>query len=176
MYIPVRLWWTVAANLIVGFIYMGNDASLKGTLNKIGAIFFYITIISHSPFNMGAAIVSFVAFYFLTGLDRTGERVVYFLLMALTAYWFSSSTGQLLSFLCPNMGAAAGLGSLLMTLFTLTMGFLITADKIPPWWIWIYLINPLRYMLQGMTVNEMGGGKVIAVGTGNATITGDYFL
>ena len=46
---------------------------------------------------------------------------------------------------------------MLLTLFTLTMGFLISPKDIPPWYIWLYWINPLRFMLQGFAVNEIGG-------------------
>lgn len=60
-------------------------------------------------------------------------------------------------YLILSTGAAIGVGSLVMTFFTLTMGFLIPASEIPPWYIWIYWINPLRYILQGLVVNEVGG-------------------
>lgn len=109
------------------------------------------------PFNLGAGLLSFVIFYFMVGLDKDAERVMYFILMSLACYWVLPTFGQLFAFLSPNIGAAVGLGSLLLTLMTLTMGFLIPANKIPPWYIWIYWINPLRYLLQGMVANEVGG-------------------
>ncbi|KAL7550698.1 hypothetical protein ACHAWF_013918 [Thalassiosira exigua] len=77
------------------------------------------------PFNMGMSLVSFVIFYFMVGLSVDGERIVYFILMALASYWVLPAFGQLLAFVSPNIGAAVGVGSLLLTLFTLTMGFLI---------------------------------------------------
>lgn len=109
------------------------------------------------PFNLGFALISFVIFYFMVGLSMDGERIVYFMLMSLASYWILPAFGQLLAFISPNIGAAVGAGSLLMTLFTLTMGFLIIPKDIPPWYIWIYWMNPLRYMLQGFVVSEIGG-------------------
>lgn len=109
------------------------------------------------PFNVGAAFISFFIFYFMVGLSLDGERVAYFILMSIAAYWILPTFGQLFAFVSPNIGAAVALGSLLMTLFTLTMGFLIPASEIPPWFIWIYWINPLRYILQGIVCNEIGG-------------------
>lgn len=109
------------------------------------------------PFNLGGAIISFVIFYFLVGLDKTAVKVGYFILMALAMYWILPAFGQLFAFISPNLGAAIGTASLLMTLFTLTMGFLIPASEIPPWWIWLYWMNPLRYILQGFVSNELGG-------------------
>jgi len=90
------------------------------------------------PFNLLAGAISFLIFYFLVGLKLDGERVVYFLLMTLAAYWLIPSLGQLVAFISPNLGSAVGIGSLAMTLFTLTMGFLIPPGEIPPWYIWIY--------------------------------------
>jgi len=111
------------------------------------------------PFNLGFAIISFAIFYFMVGLKTDGGSVVYFLLMALAAYWLLPTIGQLFAFISPNIGAAVGIGSLILTLFTLTMGFLLPASEIPPWYIWLYWINPLRYILQGMVSNEIGGSQ-----------------
>ena len=111
------------------------------------------------PFNLCFAVISFVIFYFMVGLRSDSENVVYFLLMGLAAYWVLPTIGQLFAFLAPNIGAAVGIGSLLMTLFTLTMGFLLPASQIPPWYIWLYWLNPLRYILQGMVSNEVGGSQ-----------------
>jgi len=202
-YMAVRLWWTIAASIIVGVIYVNSPQTMTGVTNRLGAFFFYVNIatvplmsaavpliseravyyreiasgtyrrmvygvavqLAEIPFNMVAAIISWVFFYFLVGLDVSADRMGYFVLMTLASYWLLPSLGQLFSFLSPNIGAATGLGSLLMTLFSLTMGFLIPADKIPAWYIWLYWINPLRYMLQGMLVNEVGGGKWYAYNT-----------
>ena len=101
--------------------------------------------------------ISFVIFYFMVGMSLEAERIVYFILMALASYLVLPAFGQLLAFVSPNIGAAVGVGSLLLTLFTLTMGFLLSPTDIPPWYIWLYWINPLRYMLQGFVVSEIGG-------------------
>ena len=47
-----------------------------------------------------------------------------------------------------------------MKISTLTMGFLLPANEIPSWYIWIYWMNPLRYIQQGLVVNEVGGNPV----------------
>ena len=109
------------------------------------------------PFNVANAIISFVIFYFMVGLKVDGERIAYFVLMTIATHWVMPTYGQLFAFISPNIGAAVGFASLLMTIFTLTMGFLIPASDIPPWYIWIYWINPLRYILQGFVSNEIGG-------------------
>jgi len=116
--------------------------------------------IAEVPFNLLFALLSSVIFYFMVGLQMEAERIGYFILMALASYWVLPTIGQLFAFLSPNIGAAIGTASLLMTLFTLTMGFLLPANEIPPWYIWLYWINPLRYIQQGLVVNEVGGDPV----------------
>lgn len=86
------------------------------------------------------------------------HKVVYDLLMVLAIYWAIPLFGQLFSFLSPNIGIASVIGTILLVAFTLTVGFLISPENIPPWWIWVYWINPLRYALQGLVVNELGDG------------------
>ena len=44
-YMAVRLWWTVAANLLVGVVYLGAAVpSPSGATNIIGSLFFYVNI------------------------------------------------------------------------------------------------------------------------------------
>lgn len=85
------------------------------------------------PFNLGFSLVSFIIFYFMVGLSLEAERIIYFILMSMASYWVLPAFGQLLAFISPNIGAAVGIGSLLLTLFTLTMGFLLLPNAIPPW-------------------------------------------
>jgi len=112
--------------------------------------------IAELPFNIGAALISCAIFYPLVGLSNNGESIIYFILMGCASYWLLPALGQLLAFCSPNIGAAVGIGSLVMTFFTLTMGFMIPGDKIPPWYIWMYWINPLRYIQQGFVTNDIG--------------------
>lgn len=128
------------------------------------------------PFNLFMAMVSWVMFYWIVGLDTRGDRVVYNLLMALAVYWVLPLFGQLFSFLSPNVGIAAVLGGILLLAFTLTMGFLIPPNSIPVWWKWIYWINPLRYMLQGLAVNELGDGKEYLDEATGELVPGDDLL
>lgn len=136
-------------------VYYREVAS--GTYRRI--VYGLAVQLAEIPFNLGAAIVSFVIFYFMVGLKQDAGRIIYFILMALAAYWMLPAFGQLFAFVSPNIGAAVGIGSLLLTLFTLTMGFLIPAASIPAWYIWLYWINPLRFVLQGLVVNEIGGDE-----------------
>ena len=55
-------------------------------------------------------------------------------------------------------------------------GFLIAPQDIPPWWIWVYWLNPLRYILQGIAVNELGDGKEYVVDGTDEYVSGDVLL
>ena len=201
-YMALRFWWTVAACVIVGVVYL-KSGDKEDVTQIVSAVFFYVNIatvpllaamvplvtersvfyreslsgtysryvygtavqLAEIPFNLGFALISFIIFYFMVGLSLEAERIVYFILMALASYWVLPAFGQLLAFTSPNIGAAVGVGSLLLTLLTLTMGFLLQPRDIPPWYIWLYWINPLRYILQGVVVNEIGGEDPIVDGS-----------
>ncbi|CAB9520211.1 transporter G family member [Seminavis robusta] len=94
----------------------------SGTYRR--AVYGIAVQVAEIPFNLGAALLSFILIYFMVGLNMEGERVIYFFLMALVSYWFLPAFGQLLAFVSPNTGVAVAFGSLVMTLFTLAMGFL----------------------------------------------------
>ncbi len=112
------------------------------------------------PFNLLMAIVSWVIFYWIVSLDPRADKVIYNLLMVLAIFWAIPLFGQLFSFLSPsNVDIASVIGTILLVAFTLTISFLISPEKIPLWWIWVYWINPLRYALQGLVVNELRDGK-----------------
>lgn len=129
--------------------------TLSGTYSRY--VYGIAVQLAEIPFNLAFSLLSFVIFYFMVGMSLEAERIVYFILMTLACYWVLPAIGQLLAFASPNIGAAVGMGSLLLTLFTLTMGFLLTPPDIPPWYIWLYWINPLRFMLQGFVISEIGG-------------------
>lgn len=132
--------------------------TFSGTYGR--AAYGWAVQIAEIPFNLTFGLIAWAIFYWLVGLSSEGDRVIYFILMTLAAYWWFPTAGQLLAFLSPNVGTAVGLGGLLMTLMQLTMGFFIPANAIPPWYIWIYWINPMRYIQQGLIVNEFGGRPV----------------
>jgi len=98
----------------------------SGTVRRV--VYGVAIQVAELPYNLVAALISFVIFYFMVGLQSGAERIIYFVLMALAAYWIFPSMGLLFAALSPNLGTAVGLVSLLLSLFTLTMGFLIPGE------------------------------------------------
>lgn len=113
--------------------------------------------LAEHPFNLVFGFISFLCYYWMIGLDTSKDKVLYFLLTTLAAYWVLPLYGQLFSFLSPNLGIAAVLAGLIMVGFTMTMGFLIPPASIPVWYVWLYWFNPMRYLLQGVAANELQG-------------------
>jgi len=146
----------------------------SGTYRKF--VYAIAVEVAEIPFNLGMALLSWIIFYWVVGLDTRADRVIYNLLMAFAVYWTLPLIGQLFSFLSPNLGIAAVMGGLLLISCTLTMGFLIPPASIPPWWIWLYWINPLRYVLQGLAANELGGGKEYLDELTGEYVSGDILL
>ncbi|CAN0394432.1 unnamed protein product, partial [Laminaria digitata] len=45
-------------------------------------------------------------------------------------------------------------GGLSILLCVLFCGYLIPADNVPPWWIWLFWINPLAWAFRAAVLNE----------------------
>ncbi|KAK4535009.1 hypothetical protein CDCA_CDCA03G1034 [Cyanidium caldarium] len=57
----------------------------------------------------------------------------------------------------PYADIALVIGSLLIMLMVLSVGFLATPPNIPDYLIWVYWINPFHYAYEGMMLNEFDG-------------------
>jgi len=58
--------------------------------------------------------------------------------------------GQFLICMLPNMQVAQVAGTLLVTIWNQFCGFLVPEPSIPRFWIWLYWVNPLRFVLEGL--------------------------
>lgn len=54
----------------------------------------------------------------------------------------------------PNTTVASILIAMMMVLFFQFAGFLINADKIPVWWIWLHYWSFFRYSYSALMINE----------------------
>mmetsp|Transcript_11778 Transcript_11778/g.29026 ORF Transcript_11778/g.29026 Transcript_11778/m.29026 type:complete len:1553 (-) Transcript_11778:344-5002(-) len=105
------------------------------------------------------ALIFGVMVYFLAGmnLDDNGVRFGYFILMLIVVFWMGLGIGETMAIFSPNEKLAQTYFSVVLTIFTLFCGFLIKVDNIPPWWIWLYYGNIIRYTLNFFNVNELAG-------------------
>eukprot|EP01097_Dermamoeba_algensis_P005405 TRINITY_DN3435_c0_g1_i1.p1 TRINITY_DN3435_c0_g1~~TRINITY_DN3435_c0_g1_i1.p1 ORF type:complete len:883 (+),score=240.04 TRINITY_DN3435_c0_g1_i1:368-2650(+) len=126
-----------AAGTYSSFVYMINLALREIPFTLISVIFF----------SMPA--------YWLAGLNSDVGRVWYFIGLFFLLSSAFNSINQFLSVISPNIMIANLLAGTGTSFFFLLAGFVIYRPSIPPWWIWLYWFNPIKYPLEGLTVNEV---------------------
>jgi hypothetical protein len=58
----------------------------------------------------------------------------------------------------PSMNIAQPISGLSVMFMVVFSGFVANTSFIPPWWIWLYYINPIAWALQAVAVNEFSSG------------------
>eukprot|EP00775_Hariotina_reticulata_P005937 gene5937-6176_t len=96
--------------------------------------------------------ISAIVFY---GVQLQGSFVLFWLIYLLT-----STVGVVLAYfvaaVSPNMDVANAALPTYVAILLYFGGFMITFDKMPPWWKWFSFINPLRYSWTAVMLNQFG--------------------
>lgn len=84
--------------------------------------------------------------------------------------------GQFLSAACPNIGTSGVVGGMLSTILSIFCGFMINAESIPSFWVFLYWLNPLHYALEGLTMAQFHDDKtpIVVTTTGEVTTAQAY--
>ncbi|BEI90825.1 uncharacterized protein CcaverHIS019_0308950 [Cutaneotrichosporon cavernicola] len=113
------------------------------------------------PLRILPAIIVSVILYFMVGLAHNAANFFKFLLIAVEF----AIVMALYNFLLPSVFTHPSVATLLSSaflLFNLTFaGFFINISNIPPVLRWLRYLAPLGYMLEALTVNEVGSGLMI---------------
>ncbi|AGO13729.1 AaceriAGL142Cp [[Ashbya] aceris (nom. inval.)] len=130
-------------------------------------VFLLSQITAEIPWAIFGATISFFCVYYPVGFythalnaSNRAERGALFWLICVTFYIFSATFGQLCIAGLEQMETAAILGNFFFTMCLIFSGVLITRDKLPRFWVWMYYISPVTYLVSAL----------LATGTGNATI------
>ncbi|KAL0345245.1 UNVERIFIED_CONTAM: ABC transporter G family member 32 [Sesamum radiatum] len=76
---------------------------------------------------------------------------------------------RLIGFIGRNMIVANTFGSFAMLIVMALGGYIISRDRIPPWWIWGFWISPLMYAQDAASVNEFLGHSWDKASADNST-------
>lgn len=117
------------------------------------------SLLADIPFHIVNCLLMFVGFYFLVGFQVSGDCPLYFIIMIFFVNWAFTSIGEVFAVATPNEEAANGFAGLTTILSVLFMGFLINVDAMPDYWKWANHADLLRYVIQGLTSNELGGNR-----------------
>ncbi|ORX70474.1 hypothetical protein DL89DRAFT_292148 [Linderina pennispora] len=123
--------------------YYGRESSS----NQYGwEAFSFAIIFSEWPFAMVANTLFFVCFYWLVGLNSSGQRTIYFYLMYQLLGIFSLTIGQAIAAFSPNDVIASMINPIFTAMMTLTCGFYRS---------WLYRLSPYLYFIEGTISNDI---------------------
>ncbi|KAJ7695504.1 hypothetical protein B0H17DRAFT_1056061 [Mycena rosella] len=128
--------------------------------------FIVAQILVEIPWQMLAAVLSFVSWYYPIGLyrnaiaaDQVKERGALMFLFILQFMLFTSTFGQMLVAGMETAEAAGNTGNLLFSLTLLFCGVL-AAPSTLGWWIWMYRVSPFSYLVGGMLATGVANTEV----------------
>ncbi|CAB1108061.1 ABC [Ectocarpus sp. CCAP 1310/34] len=119
-------------------------------------------------------------FYWITGLADSADRFFMYWLYFLLWTMFMVFTGMMFVMVLPNTQVAQTLAGALSSMFSLFAGFLISPAKIPDPWLFAFYLNPLHYVVEGMSTTQYRGDDTpitTALGTSTETeqFVNDFF-
>src|SRR3989338_1140544 len=172
----MRIIRQIVVGLLLGFLFFQLPPDQLGATENVGlgffedratfyrerdsgcyyAISYLLSVITADlPFVFFGAIAFSVSMYFLVGLTLTpnGGPFFFFLLNYFGAMLASLGLAQLSAVISPAAEIANAIAALIVSLFSLSAGFLLSRSLIPPYWIWLYWLSFVRYPLEALTVN-----------------------
>lgn len=157
------LFFTALFGALTGFSMLPGVFDQKAVFYKHAASLFYpasCLTLAQALVLMPQQLVETILFstimYWTAGLssEYNGSR---FLTFVILLFVFNVSLGQMfrmIAYMTPDMTTAAPVGGVLIVLCVLFSGFILPASQISDGWIWFYWINPVSWVLKGVTVNQ----------------------
>ncbi|KAJ7136060.1 ABC-2 type transporter-domain-containing protein [Mycena epipterygia] len=150
--------------------------------------FIFAQILVELPWQILAAALSFVSWYYPIGMyrnaiavDQVKERGALMFLFILQFMLFTSTFSQMLVAGVETAEAAGNIGNLLFSLTLLFCGVL-AAPSTLGWWIWMYRVSPFSYLVGGMLATGVANTEVhcssieiLHVDPAFGQACGDYF-
>ncbi|CAM9674100.1 unnamed protein product, partial [Scytosiphon promiscuus] len=94
--------------------------------------------------------------YFMAGFSTSdsGTRFLTFMGIVTATNINIAQYFRLVASFMPNFTVAQGFAGLSVLMCVLFCGYLIPGDDIPPWWIWVFYVNPLTWTFRAAVLNE----------------------
>ncbi|OAE18414.1 hypothetical protein AXG93_3426s1070 [Marchantia polymorpha subsp. ruderalis] len=117
--------------------------------------------LSGIPYTILETIIYCPLLYWLTGLSgaQQGRHFILYVLIVFVSALAGAALVRLIVSVSGTREGATGLAGLSIVLFLLFAGFLITVNKVPDWWIWMYYLSPLQWGVTALICNEFLSGK-----------------
>ncbi|RLN97073.1 hypothetical protein BBJ28_00013635, partial [Nothophytophthora sp. Chile5] len=151
----------------------GQDANLgifydaRGVFYKHRAANFYRTasyVLASSLSQIPLAVLESLIFgslvYWLSGLVHDAGAFLLFELFLMLVILVLAGVFFLLAAVSPNLNIATPIGTVLVLLFVLFAGFIVSKSVIPGWLIWLYWLNPVAWTVRSIAVSQYRSSKL----------------
>ncbi|XEU95216.1 hypothetical protein FSHL1_000500 [Fusarium sambucinum] len=150
--------------------------------------FMVSTILVEAAWNSIMAVLSFICWYFPTGLYRNGyatdaadSRNATVFLFVWMFFMFTSTFAHMIIAGFETAEVAGGLVTLIMIMMFSFCGILATPEELPGFWIFMYRASPFTYVVEGLMGTSMANAdagcepnELINFNAPNGTTCGDY--
>jgi ABC-type multidrug transport system ATPase subunit/ABC-type multidrug transport system permease subunit len=111
------------------------------------------------PVNLAVSLILGTFFYFMSGLTRTFQRYIVYLLILVCFQHAIGAYMTLLSSVSPSITVGQALAGISVSFFLLFSGNIILAELIPDYWIWMYWFNPVAWALRSVMISEFAADR-----------------
>ncbi|KAG0215682.1 hypothetical protein BGX28_008928 [Mortierella sp. GBA30] len=129
----------------------------KGFAMYRPAAFAISQIVTDIPLLIVQIVLYAIVLYFMAGLQRTFVKWLLFCMILILCALCMTAFFRMWAALSPTFDAASRNSGLLLLAMILYSGYMIPYQKMHPWFIWIFWINPLAYGFKALISNEMKG-------------------
>jgi len=130
-------------------VYKQVDAGMYSTFSYVFAV-----VLMHFPLAVGECALLGTIIYWMVDYANDAGRFFFFLLLLLCVNLAMSGVFRTVAYTARNPDIALNLAGPLTAICLLFGGFLITADLIPDWLIWVYYLSPFSWGLRSGALNE----------------------
>jgi len=134
--------------------YKQNKRNFFSTISFVAAF-----TSAQIPFNVLSMCLFSPIVYFMTNFDRSADTFFFFLLTMILLQHALRALFMCIGAASSSASSAQFSSSIFVVSFLLFSGYILTFNLIPPYWIWIYWINPLAYAMRSLTLNEYTSSK-----------------
>ncbi|KAH9822134.1 ABC-2 type transporter-domain-containing protein [Melampsora americana] len=130
-----------------------RELSSKTYAPEVFAISQFLAELSYSTI---CAVLYYLLWYFLTGMNPSTDRAGYSFLMIWVWEIFSFTLGQAIAALSPSIFIASQVNAPLCLVLSLISGIMVPQPVMPKFWrSWLYYLNPYTRLISGLVVNEL---------------------
>jgi len=102
------------------------------------------------PYVAVQAVLYSIIIYFMIQFEFTAVKYLYNLLFVFLTLAFFTFFGCAITAACPAPDLSLVIAAVAFSLWFVFGGFLISHPQMPPWWQWLYWLDPLSYSLYGL--------------------------